>query len=287
MAYTQILVVLTSAADDADTIAVGAELAKTHGAVARVLPAYPRLEPGMWAESAGMSYFSAEAWEALAAGEREMQGGIERLVKETSVRFGLDGQPQAGRASMLLAPQAATLWGGLLRELPLVDLVVVGQSCVRRDGAFSGVLDNALMDYRAPLLVVRGPALLPAAPAMVAWDGSLQAGRALRAAMPLLRQASRITVLQDPDRLDESERAWADPRRVAEYLQQAGAAHVSVQLIAGQWPGLGLAQTAVEEGAGLIVAGAFGHARVREALFGGATNAFLTDEKGPHLLLAH
>ena len=41
------------------------------------------------------------------------------------------------------------------------------------------------------------------------------------------------------------------------------------------------------EDAGLLVAGAYGHSRLREAVFGGATRTFLTSSVGPHLFLAH
>ena len=39
--------------------------------------------------------------------------------------------------------------------------------------------------------------------------------------------------------------------------------------------------------AGLLVMGAFGHSRLREFLFGGVTNYFMSVEGGPALLLAH
>jgi nucleotide-binding universal stress UspA family protein len=37
----------------------------------------------------------------------------------------------------------------------------------------------------------------------------------------------------------------------------------------------------------LLVAGAWGHSRLREAVFGGATRTFLACKDGPSLLLAH
>jgi nucleotide-binding universal stress UspA family protein len=51
--------------------------------------------------------------------------------------------------------------------------------------------------------------------------------------------------------------------------------------------GTALVQAASRLKAGLIVAGAWGHTRLREAVFGGATRTLLDAVNGPSLLLAH
>jgi len=53
-------------------------------------------------------------------------------------------------------------------------------------------------------------------------------------------------------------------------------------------PGAGALMAAGEgKQAGLGVAGAWGHSRLRETVFGGATRSFLRGKDGPSLLLAH
>ena len=49
----------------------------------------------------------------------------------------------------------------------------------------------------------------------------------------------------------------------------------------------GLQDLAQKEGADLIVCGAYGHSRIGEFLFGGATRGLLKTETGPALALAH
>ena len=51
-------------------------------------------------------------------------------------------------------------------------------------------------------------------------------------------------------------------------------------------PAAALIRLAAETGAGLIVAGAFGHARLREFIFGGVTRNLLHAD-GPSLFLSH
>ena len=48
-----------------------------------------------------------------------------------------------------------------------------------------------------------------------------------------------------------------------------------------------LVDAARDLGAALLVSGAYGHSRLAEAIFGGATHAFLKAGDGPHLLIAH
>jgi nucleotide-binding universal stress UspA family protein len=48
-----------------------------------------------------------------------------------------------------------------------------------------------------------------------------------------------------------------------------------------------LLEAAAGLGASLFVAGAFGHSRAREFVFGGATRTFLNTTTSPALLLAH
>lgn len=287
MSYAHMLAVLSGAADDPETLAIAADLAKQHGAVVRALIVVPRVVPGMWGELYGAGFLAPEVWDAVMAGEHELKRKTEELVRGAADRLGLDHGEGPGGARMLTAPDAPTLWIGLLRELPLTDLVVAGYSYAKEDGPFSGILDAALMDCRAPVLIVRGSRPLRDRPAAIAWDGSLQAGRAARAAVPLLQHASGVVILQDPERLDADERGWADPQRLSDYLKLHGVGPVSVKKIMSGWPGLGLAQTAADEEAGLLVAGAYGHARLQEALFGGATRVLLADAEGPHLLLVH
>lgn len=286
MGYANILAVLTGAPDDAEVLTMAAGLAKTHEAVARALVAFPKIDPAGWSDIYGAGFLTAEVWDALAAGERQMEDRAKVQVREAADAAGVahGAGPGGGRVMQI---SAHTLWSGLTRELPLTDLVIAGQTSVKGESAYIGVFDAALMDCHAPLLVARSGEGPNGGVAAIAWDASLQAGRAVRAAIPLLKAAASVLIIQEPDRLDPGERDHADPERLADYLRLHGIADIAVKRVMSQAPGLGVAQTAAEAGAALLVCGAYGHSRLRQTLIGGATRTLLSDEAGPHLLIAH
>ena len=114
----------------------------------------------------------------------------------------------------------------------------------------------------------------------------MEAGRSVRAAVPLLRSAPKTVILQDVRHIDKTERSHCKPEQLAEYLRLRGVKEVDIERVEG--PDKDALDSIVRStGAGLLVAGAYGHSRLREALFSGATRSFLAGEEGPHLFLAH
>ena len=87
-------------------------------------------------------------------------------------------------------------------------------------------------------------------------------------------------------------REWmtdADPAfgPLREYLKLHGVVGVErVELPEGP-EGETLLRTACSLHASILVAGAYGHTRLREAVFGGATRTFIEATNSPSLLLAH
>ena len=181
----------------------------------------------------------------------------------------------------------------LLLESRYADLVVVSRES--EPVAVPGVpaQARALPEYIAlhgarPILVVppgwqeqRFPGTVVAG-----WDGSMQAIRAISAALPLLQQADTVKLtLVNPDAMADvhGEEPGAD---MALHLARHG---VKVDVVLEQSRGatgdalMGVARRA---GAGLLVAGAFGHSRYREFVLGGVTRSLL-GASGTPLLLAH
>lgn len=121
----------------------------------------------------------------------------------------------------------------------------------------------------------------------VAWDGGKAAARALHAALPYLKAADAVTIgCFDPDMTAANE--GIDPGTdVAAWLS-----HHGCNVTLSQYPSGGLEigkciqDRATEVGADLIVTGAYGHSRMREAVFGGTTRTLL-EQTGMPLLLAH
>lgn len=118
----------------------------------------------------------------------------------------------------------------------------------------------------------------------IAWDGSRAAARAIRDAMGLLEAANRVSLFTAGD--DKR----IDPRSIADITAFLGRHDVVVthrDVPTGAVNvGAALQRAALEEGAGLLVMGAFGRSRVTEFVLGGATRTVLDDAVLP-ILMSH
>src|SRR5579864_449125 len=187
MTPLSILAIATAAPDDDAALGVAADLAHRHASTARVINAFASLAlpgPSFEAAVAGPS-----AWKRRGDDEEDARMDIRALVTKHAARLAGDGRANANTA-IELAPGDDTAWAALMRELPLADMVVVGQSLAGGVGAFAGPLGDSLMEAKAPVYVARDAQAVAGRPAAVAWDGSLEAGHAVRAALPLLKEAS-------------------------------------------------------------------------------------------------
>ncbi|MGG7603388.1 universal stress protein [Massilia sp. BKSP1R2A-1] len=179
----------------------------------------------------------------------------------------------------------------LLLQSRYADLLVLSQDPPHGDAAPStprGLPAHLVLNGVRPVLLVPeayGDEALDGT-VVAGWDGGSRALRALDAALPLLcRAASVKLVLVNPDTLSglHGEEPGAD---MALYLARHG---VKVDVVVERsraTAGNALIGVARDSGAGLIVAGAYGHSRYREWMLGGATRELLERAPVP-LLLAH
>jgi nucleotide-binding universal stress UspA family protein len=118
---------------------------------------------------------------------------------------------------------------------------------------------------------------------MVCWRETAEAVRALNAAMPFLANAKRVlitTVAEKDEDVAESMSALVchlSLHRVPAEVQVIKATGGAVSEL--------LASPAQACGADLVVLGAYGHSRMREALFGGCTQSFIHNAERPVLLM--
>jgi nucleotide-binding universal stress UspA family protein len=118
--------------------------------------------------------------------------------------------------------------------------------------------------------------------ALVAWDGSREAETALCAAVPLLRLAGSVTIVEVEDR---SVKAGAE--EAAAYLSRHDIHAMIVRTPTyGDDAGTVLLAKANSEKFDYLVMGGFGHSRFVEAVFGGVTRKLLSESQIP-LFLAH
>ena len=178
--------------------------------------------------------------------------------------------------------------GGLILQAPYADLVVLSQTDPDDPAAahLAGPLpEQVLVGCARPVLLIPSAAHDAAigSKVVVAWDGSLEAARAVYCALPLLRQAQAVAlVLFAP-----AGAAGRDPGAdLALYLARHGvpcAVHADpLPIDAGE----ALLSRAADLAADLMVMGAYGHSRLRETLLGGVTDTVLARMTMP-VFLAH
>lgn len=116
----------------------------------------------------------------------------------------------------------------------------------------------------------------------IAWNGSYEAAHALRSAVPLLRLAGAVHLIE-VGQPDEDFPALL----AAAYLQRHGVT-ATLTAVEPSTGGIGqaLRDAASAVDAGYLVMGAYGHSRLREAILGGVTRDLIAHAPLP-LFLAH
>jgi nucleotide-binding universal stress UspA family protein len=176
--------------------------------------------------------------------------------------------------------------GGLALQARYADLVVVSQfdpddPVARTDPDLPAYV---MLNSAQPVLMVPyiGAPAAVGTHALVAWDETLQASRAISNAMPLLRRAGKVT-LAVFNAGEQPRLAGAD---IALYLARHG---VNVEVRREEsmhGVGAALLSLAADIGADLLVMGGYGHTRFREVLLGGVTQTILKSMTIP-VLMSH
>ena len=143
------------------------------------------------------------------------------------------------------------------------------------------------MESGRPVLMIpqRGSYAAPAL-AVAGYNATRESSRALFDCLPLLQSANEVRVVWvDP----QSERGIAGDvpgAEAATALARHGIKAVAEGLPAGINAGKALLQRAQDLGANLVVMGAYAHSRMREYIFGGATQYVLANATIP-VLMSH
>ncbi|MBS0175213.1 MAG: universal stress protein [Nitrospira sp.] len=194
-------------------------------------------------------------------------------------------------ATRPLCAQASTEWLDGARddsdpvgELgPLADLVVLPVPGNRRNSDWD-LVENVLFAARRPALVIpQACGEVSFAKPLIAWNGSIQAANAARAALDLLDDRSQIVVLQVGDLCA----GGISAARLADNLgwHCFESRTLNVDDVPHQTGAIILDQARLL-GATVIILGAYGHSRTRELILGGVTDFLLRQSTLP-LLLVH
>lgn len=175
----------------------------------------------------------------------------------------------------------------LLAHAGLSDVIVMGACAETRSGtAYSRLAAEVAVAAATPVMLVpeKCKGLDASVPAAVAWNGSPEASRALRAAVPLLRQSSEVFLLTVTGEVPEFDLSAVEG---ASFLSRHGIEFKVVELpLSSESIRDTLVHAAQIRKAGWIAMGAYGHTRFRERILGGVSRSMMSGPELP-ILMAH
>lgn len=164
------------------------------------------------------------------------------------------------------------------------DVTVVGRPDGSNGQTRLSTVEAALFETGRPVLIAP-----PSAPrtfgevAVIAWNRSTETARVVLGAMPLLKKARRVVVLELED--------WGVPGPSGSELARSLRMHdVAAEALTvpdpSDKPGETILAEAASLGCDLLVKGAYTQSRLRQMFFGGATSHILSNTTIP-VLMAH
>jgi nucleotide-binding universal stress UspA family protein len=270
MSWARIMAPLSGGPQDAAALSAAVTLAEPFGA-----------------EVAGV-YTPADLADVMPWIGESFLGGVETTALESlksAVAAGEDHAREAleacGYANSRFIALQSPVWAALSLESRLSDVIVFSEDSARGRGPLAQSFQQMVGDEQRPVLIARD-GLKAGGCVAVAWEGGKEASRAVRLAMPLLERASRVVIVQAP----KANARNVDPARLQAYCAQRGVKSEIEILTGGHDVGRTLLEAAAAASADILVAGAFGHTRLQEFIFGGTTRTLLNSD-GPSLFLSH
>lgn len=225
-------------------------------------------------EPFGGMYMVGQLYETLEREAREQKAKIDAELQASDVPhewIGFDGG----------VAQSIVSWARLS------DIIVLSKADYReRDGNHPiPIVADVAMGARSPVLAMPETftgTFTPNGHALIALNGAPENAHALRAALPLLKLASAVTLTSVGKGSEDFPAS-----RAVDYLALHGVTATVREL---PLDGAGIAETLMQAAkamsAAYVVMGAYGHSRFREAVLGGVTRSML-EHSGVPLLMAH
>ncbi|WP_374433839.1 universal stress protein [Tabrizicola sp.] len=281
MAYKSLLTVAASTEGVLETVTAAAGIAQAMDAHLDALAL------GVDRTQIGYSYVGSGAVVIAAAMDR---AEAEAREAEAALNAAIGAQTSALRSSVeSVVTQLGALTDVVAARARYSDLVVLplpyGKSRGVEDEA---VTEAALFEGMAPVLIVPSSGMRTPQPKRIilAWNQSRESLVAARRAMPFLKRADmvQIVVIDPPSHGPER----SDPGGLLCQLLVRHGVKAEVSVLARTLPRISdvLARQARDVDADMLVMGAYGHSRFREAILGGATRDMLEKSEVP-VFLAH
>lgn len=172
-------------------------------------------------------------------------------------------------------------------EAGRADLAIIGRNdrIDNESGVYQIAPADVIMASGTPVMVVSAdaPVSFKARRILLAWKSTPQAVRAAHDALPLLKSAETVVLTEIISDTEEG-KYEISAESMAAYLASHGIDVSIRRLLYTGDAGYQLIQAAVDDECDLIVAGAYGHSRLREWVLGGVTRSLLETATIPCIL---
>jgi nucleotide-binding universal stress UspA family protein len=276
MAYKDILVYAGGSTAAATRLEVAASIARAHEAHLTAL--HVRALPYVPADLTGSVPTMVIEWQEDWSQEQATQA--KKVVDEAIRRTGQNIEWRLVRGDTGAVS---------LLHSRYVDLVVISQSAMEAKDVTQAddLPELVVMGAGRPALIVPQYGKFPVVGdrMMIAWNRTRESARAVHDALPLLVRAKAVMIMEvNPKTGDTPHIAGAD---IATHLARHGVkAEVSSTVADDIEVGDAILSRIADLGADLLVMGAYGHSRLREYAFGGATLHVLRHMTVP-VLMSH
>ncbi|MDE2445338.1 MAG: universal stress protein [Alphaproteobacteria bacterium] len=166
------------------------------------------------------------------------------------------------------------------------DLVVVSSGDRKADANIENdFVEQIVLAAGRPVLLLpfKGKTEINFDDVMLSWNNSRESARAAFDALAFMQRAKRTKIAI----VDASQRGQMEGANIAETMDRNGVKCEIVNVVStGSNVGETLLRTAHEQGSGLLILGAYGHTRLTEWVFGGATRHVLRHFNLP-ILMSH
>ncbi len=278
MAFKSILTITTDPSGSASQIDAAVALARREDAHLDVLCVGVDLTQTGYYYAGATAILTQEAYNQAKDEAAKAAAAVRDRLESEDIRWGVD----------TAVAQIGALSGPVAMLARFSDLVVLSKPYGPKGSqAAEAVVEAALFEGRAPVLIL--PEGYSGAGygnrIALAWNQSDESLNATRAALPLLKAATMvdITIIDPPAHGPER----SDPGGMLSQLLSRHGVHAEVSVLARTLPKTSevLARHIRDINADMVVMGAYGHSRFREAILGGTTRNMLEFAEVPVLMV--
>lgn len=279
MAYKTLLTIVTDMAAAQSQLETAIGLARREDAHLDVMcMGVDRTQTGYYYAGA-TAFVQQETMDRAQDDARKIEAAVTERLKAEDIRW----------AAEAVVSQIGAIASAVGLRARFADLVVAGLPYGEGRGPeVEAVVEAALFEGHAPVLIVPDgyTGAVSGKRVVVAWNQSSEAMNAIRKALPELKAANLvdITIIDPPAHGPER----SDPGGQLSQMLSRHGIHAEVSVLAKTLPRVSdvLNRHVRDTRADLVVMGAYGHSRFREAILGGATRSMLEKATVP-VLMAH